>query len=240
MYNIAICDDTARELLGIMNELSSYLKRKAPELETSIDVFSKSNDLIDSFREKRFDLFLLDIIMPDKDGIETAKEIREYNPNAEIIFISTTSEFALDAFSVNAASYILKPFTSEQFEAALDRIFKKILEKKSEGITVKSLAGSLVSVDINDIMYIESREKTLRIVMKNTDDILTRSTLTGIYEHLEKYKCMAKCGGSYIINLAAVRKFDAKSIIMNNGTAIPVPRRVLPEMKRIFVEFYES
>lgn len=240
MFNIAICDDTAKELLGIMNELNGYLKRKATDMETSVDVYSKADDLLKGCREKRYDLLLLDIIMPEKDGIETAKEARQINPDVDIVYISTTSEFALDAFSVNAMSYLLKPFTTEQFEAAMDRVFRNILEKKPEGITVKNLNGSLMSLDINDILYIESREKVIRIVMKDSDDILTRSSLTAIYEHLEKYKSIAKCGGSYIINLAGIRRFDAKSVVMNNGTAIPVPRRVMPEMKQKFVDYYES
>jgi len=240
MFNIAICDDTAKELLGIMNELNGYLKRKATDMETSVDVYSKADDLLKGCREKRYDLLLLDIIMPEKDGIETAKEARQINPDVDIVYISTTSEFALDAFSVNAMSYLLKPFTTEQFEAAMDRVFRNILEKKPEGITVKNLNGSLMSLDINDILYIESREKVIRIVMKDSDDILTRSSLTAIYEHLEKYKSIAKCGGSYIINLAGIRRFDAKSVVMNDGTAIPVPRRVMPEMKQKFVDYYES
>lgn len=240
MFNIAICDDTAKELLGIMNELNNYLKRKAPDMETSVDVYSKPEDLLNGCREKRYDLLLLDILMPEKDGIETAKEAREINPEVEIVYISTTSEFALDAFSVNAVSYLLKPFTPEQFEQAMDRVFRSHLEKKPEGITVKNLNGSLLSIDVNDILYIESREKVIRIVMRDSDDILTRSSLTAIYEHLEKYKNIVKCGGSYIINLAGIRRFDAKSMVMNDGTAIPVPRRVMPEMKQRFMDYYDN
>ena len=240
MYNIAICDDTARELMGIRDSFTAYRKNRPGIPELEVDVFSKPEDLLEACAKTKYNLLLLDILMPEKNGIETAAEIKRMNPDVSIIYISTTAEFAMDAFSVNAVSYLLKPYTAEQFDEAMDRVFRELEGVKTEAIPIRNLSGSLMSVDVNDMLYIESREKVIRIVMNSSDDILTRSSLTSIYEHFSKYPNIVKCGGSYILNLIGIRNFDSKSVIMNDGTAIPVPRRVLPELKKKFIDYYES
>jgi len=240
MFNIAICNGTAKELLGIMKMLDNYIQVNRPGAETCTDVFSKPIDLLNEFREKRYDLLILDMDSTEMNGIQTAREARKMNLNVDVIFLAENSVYAIDAFTVNALAYLLKPFTAEQFDNALHRAFRKFPEKKPVGIAIKSLSGSLMSVDINDILYIESREKIIRIVQRETDDILVRSSLSSTFEHLGKFKHIIKCGSSYIINLDGVRKIDDKSVIMANGTAIPVPRRAMGDMREKYAAYSQG
>ena len=237
MFNIAICDSTAKELLNLMKMLDTFLLENRPGTEVGTDVFSKPADLLNEFSSKNYDLLILDMNTQGMDGIETAREARRINPNVEVIYIADSAEKAMDAFSVNALSYLMKPFEQKDLDGAMSRALKKLPERKPEGIAIKSLSGSLMSVDINDILYVESREKIIRIVQRDTDDILARSTLTATYEQLEKFRHIVKCGSSYIINLEGVKKIDEKSVVMNNGTAIPIPRRSVVEMKQKYAEY---
>lgn len=237
MYNIAICDSTAKELLSIMSQLDSYLEERRPEAETATDVFSKPQDLLEGFMDKKYDLLILDM---KTDGIQTAREARRFNPAADVIFLADSAEKAIDAFSVNALGYLLKPVKKEQFESAMNRAFRKIPERRPEGIAIKNLSGNLMSVDIKDILYVESREKIIRIVQRETDDILARSSLSATFEHLGKFKHIVKCGSSYIINLDGVKKIDDKSVIMSNGTAIPIPRRAVNEVRERYAAYSQG
>jgi len=237
MFNIAICDSTAKELLNLMKMLDAYLLENRPGSEVGTDVFSKPSDLLSEFSGKKYDLLILDMNSPDMDGIETAREARRINPNVEVIYIADTAEKAMEAFSVNALSYLMKPFEQTAFDNAMKRAFRKFPERKPEGIAIKNLSGSLMSVDVNDILYVESREKIIRIVQRDFDDILVRTSLSATYEQLGKFRHIVKCGSSYIINLEGVKKIDDKSVVMNNGTAIPIPRRSISEMKEKYAEY---
>lgn len=237
MFNIAICDSTAKELLNLMKMLDAFLLENRPGTEVGTDVFSKPGDLLAEFSGKKYDLLILDMDSPYMDGIETAREARCINPNVEVIYIANTAEKAMDAFSVNALSYLMKPFGQEELNNAMRRAMKKFPERKPEGIAIKSLSGSLMSVDVNDILYVESREKIIRIVQRDTDDILVRTSLSAAYEQLEKFRYIVKCGSSYIINLEGVKKIDDKSVLMDNGTAIPIPRRSVLDMKQKYAEY---
>lgn len=231
MFNIAICDGAAKELLVIMEQLDTYRKEFYPQAEIATDVYSRADDLIAGFHEKKYNLLIFDMDGMKCDGIRVAREIKEIEERVDIIFISSGPDRAIDAFSVNALAYLLRPYTKERFFEIMSRAFRRLPSPKPEGIAVKNLSGTLMSVDVKDILYVESREKIIRIVQKNSDDILVRSSLSNTYERLGKFRHIMKCGGSYIINLDDVKAIEDRTVLMTDGTAIPVPRRLMSEVK---------
>ena len=108
MIKIAICDDNKDELTNMVQLIKLY--QEAKYLNFEYTAFQNGLDLIsDLERKKKYDLYCLDIIMPVFTGIEVAKEIRDYDKNAPIIFFTSSTEFALESYSVNAINYVLKP-----------------------------------------------------------------------------------------------------------------------------------
>lgn len=69
---------------------------------------------------EQFDIYCLDILMPGYTGLEAAKEIRRFDKNAQIIFVTGSPEFALESYCVKAINYVLKPVTREKIFLTLD------------------------------------------------------------------------------------------------------------------------
>ena len=86
-------------------------------------MYSSAFEMLDAFDKTGCpDIALLDICMPGMLGTELARDILRCSENTDIIFLTTSSDYAVDAFSLHAADYIQKPYTREKFGAALDRV----------------------------------------------------------------------------------------------------------------------
>ena len=71
-----------------------------------------------------FHIILLDILLPLLNGMDTARELRQYDKTVKIIFLTSSPEFALESYDVKAYSYLLKPVTYEKLEETLNECVK--------------------------------------------------------------------------------------------------------------------
>ena len=102
------------------------------------------------------DIALLDICMPGMLGTELAREILGHSENTDIVFLTTSADYAVDAFSIHAADYIQKPYTKGKFEAALDRV---IAMRQERTWIVLPCEGELHRIALEDVLYVETDEK---------------------------------------------------------------------------------
>ena len=122
MLKIAICDDDAGDRERIAEDLRVYA---AAHQEHSIEmtVYSSAFAMLDAFEKAGCpDIALLDICMPGMLGTELARDILRCSENTDILFLTTSSDYAVDAFALHAADYIQKPYTQEKLSASLDRV----------------------------------------------------------------------------------------------------------------------
>lgn len=86
----------------------------------SVTTFNSATTFLKEFNAN-FDILLLDILMPSYNGIEVAQEVRKSDENLAILFITSTPQYAIKGYTVNALSYILKPLSWPAFEAEFSR-----------------------------------------------------------------------------------------------------------------------
>ena len=101
-----------------------YIIRKIKSVEPDAEVYGFDNALaaLDSAKTLQFDVAFMDIQMPEIDGITLAKKFKKINPMSNMIFVTGYSEYTMDAFSVDASGYLLKPASKEQVRHALDNL----------------------------------------------------------------------------------------------------------------------
>lgn len=120
MLHIAICDDQPDQIRSIRQSSERYFQDKQDTV--SYETFDNAFSFVDTINQGAiFDIVLLDVCMPGILGTEVAQELRKFSSSTEIIFLTTSDEFAMDAFAVKATDYLLKPFTQSQFNQAMDR-----------------------------------------------------------------------------------------------------------------------
>jgi DNA-binding NtrC family response regulator len=91
---------------------------------------------MEAFRQKRFDLLVADLRLPDIDGMEVIKQVKEAKPETEVIVITGygTTATAVEAMKLGVHDFLPKPFTEDQIKSAIDEALKEHVEKPAEAV----------------------------------------------------------------------------------------------------------
>lgn len=222
MFKIAICDDEKMMCDILYKKLCNILKQWY--VPFSIQCYTSALELLES--NLSFDLMLLDIQMPDLNGIELAKKIRQQSEKCQLIFVTILKEYVLCGFELDAADYIYKPIDENRFQAALKRVLQKWY---SQNIIVQ-IKNEYQIISFCDIYYIEVLNRKIYIhTKKNT--IQYYASLQQIQKQLDTR--FVKCHRSYIINIDYLKQYQPLQLILENGEIIPVSRL----RKKQFLEY---
>ena len=237
MLRIAICDDRAEQRELLRRATKDYFASHNSDYRIEITDFSSPLDFLDSLpKGGSFDIVLLDICMPGLNGIDVAREIRQRKDATEIIFLTTSSEFAIDAFHLKAAHYVVKPFTREQFEDAMHRAMERFTKKEPRRILLQSENGVLETVDIDDILYIESLRYYRIVHTKERKIQENRRSLASLKEELDALapeQFILPYRG-YIANQNAIRSISPDALLMQNGDTIPIKSGDFRKLRETF------
>lgn len=219
MLRIAVCDDNSVFIKQITYMIDHWEHK--PE-NTVCETFKNGDELIDMHRTAPFDIIFLDVVMPMLNGIETAREIRQKDKNVKIVFLTSSSEFAVESYTVKANNYLLKPISEKKLFDCLDELIEE-LNKNLRTITVKSI-HAVQKLAIDDIVYIEAQNKHIVFTMLDGTKIETMEALHIWEEKLTLDYGFFKCHRSYIVNINHIDTYTSKEIKMHSGDIIPIAR----------------
>jgi len=232
---IAICDDDKQELLQISRLVDEYLSCSIAEDKIEVFRFESSMKLLAQIESgKHFDVFLLDVIMPNIKGIELATEIRSKNQVAKIIFLTSSSEFAVDSYSVGAFNYLLKPIQKDKLFSILEKACNNIYSDLKQYIVVKTQT-SLSKVFLHELIYVEVIGRTIYFHQKGGATLESTSTISQVEAVLLIDKRFIKPHRSYIINLDYIKNLLPNGLTTTSDLFIPVSRNVFKEVKQAYI-----
>jgi len=233
MLKVAVCDDDKECLSQLCQLLEEYRSSHMPELRYT--PFTGAFGLLSAIEcGQHFDIAILDILMPNTNGIQVAEEIRRRDEGMEIVFLSSSPGFAYESYSVHARDYLLKPIQAELLFALLDQI--ALREKKpQEGITVKS-GATLIRILFSQLSYVEVSGKHLFFN-------LTDGTVREVYGTLKEYEPLLlsrpeflQVHRSYIVNMLEVEELSSSGIRTFSGKQLPVSRLLYPQVQKDYMK----
>lgn len=231
---IAICDDDRQELTHIVSLLEQYQQTNIEKL--SIHPFSSSFELAVSARAERYDLYLLDIIMPGLDGMELAREIRSFDRAADLIFLTTSPEFAVESYTVKATNYLMKPVSEKQLSAALDDICQAREKEQGSTILLKSTIG-VHKIRLSGVMYVEAQGRKVIYYLVNGEEIICTDRFSSVCEQLLPYREFILVHRSFLVNMNYIRVIRNTDLQMQNGTTLPLAQRRVTEIRKHYLAF---
>lgn len=231
MLKIAICDDMPEFLLQIRDMLRHWEHR--PD-DLSIHTFEDADALLAAHRSAPFDIILLDVVMPLLNGIEAARELRQIDRSVKVVFLTSSPEFAIDAFTVKASHYLLKPLDPQAFFLCLDELCKEI-RQQSRSLTVRSFTG-VHRISLQTIETIEAHQKHALLSLTDGNTIEAVEPLYFFEEKLLLEDGFFKCHRSYIVNLYHIKTYTQKELHMRSGCRIPIARSVHKEFESAYFE----
>lgn len=189
-----------------------------------VGTFSSASSAVHTMVEEDIDLVFLDIQMAELNGLEFALVIPQ---KCRIIFITAFTQYAPEAFSVNALDYLMKPVSFERFSAAVNKAHHwfEISEKaqaaspEQKFIMVKS-DYKLIQIAIDDITFIESMKDYAKIMLENGQNVTTLASLNALEDSLDHSKFM-RVHRSYIVNLHKI-KMANKNVVLVGEHKVPI------------------
>ena len=236
MLRIAVCDDEQLYLDKTRAMLEQYAA--AHDVEITAEAFMNPSALLDSIEAgERHDIYLLDIYMPGVSGMSVATELRSKGVRSPIIFLTSSTEHAVEAFGVDATHYLLKPYTQQNFFAAMNKAVQSISAHAEESIVLK-VGGAYQNVPVDHILYCEAADNHQRLWMKDGGTLLIRMTASELYDMLESFGCFHRCGRAYILNLNHVKKVTANSTVLKNCMELPLPHSAVAGLRSAFFNHF--
>ena len=239
MIKIAICEDIKEELDYAVSCLSEYRKLHS-EQDIQFAAFSSSMSLSDDIQKKGyFDIYILDILMPGMTGLQLAEQIRETDHNAVIIFLTSTKDYALDAFQVYAYQYCVKPVKKERLFSVLDRAVLLLSPNASDFLPLKTRDG-IVRINFHSIVYIELLKHSVYFHLSDSTTIKSinlRISFDDFIEPLMKDSRFIRTHKSFLANSFYIKKLLAKHMEMEDGTLIPISRSYLSDVRKQYIKF---
>ena len=239
IIRIALCDDDDRQLAQIQTFLREYSARH-PGADLTVTAFSSGAALLEHVRSRGvFDLYLLDIIMPGENGIELGLGIRESDRGGQIIYLTTSPEFALDSYQVSAADYLLKPFDINILSQTLEKAVNRFRQEHQAYITVKTREG-LRRLPVRSIMFSELAGRCVQYSL--SDGALVKSTsVRGSFQSaikpLLEHRCFVLCATSFLVNLSFVEMIETSGLRLTDGRMIPLSRSLRTEVTGRWMDY---
>ena len=235
MLKIAICDDEKEFRDAAECMLKSYMEDKAMPFQA--DVFYIPSELLDMTEKGTiYDIYLLDIYMPGVTGMSVATELRQRNDESPIIFLTSSRDHAVEAFGVGATHYLLKPYTKDDFFAAMDKAMRSIGQDKPKTVLMKT-ANGYYNIPVGNIIYCESANHNQTIYFAEGEPASVRISQAELWEKLSPFGQFYPCGKTYIINLEQIEKILSDTVEMTTGKCLAVPRRILPALKNAYMDY---
>jgi two-component system LytT family response regulator len=237
----------------LARERLRQLLQDEPEIELMGEC-ADGTEAVEAIQKQSPDLIFLDIQMPELDGFGVLQAMTT-TPAPVVVFVTAHDKFALRAFEVHAADYLLKPFDRERFKKALARALDRVKHREGaaqqaqaavlaelkppsrplERLAVKT-SGKVIFVKLEDVDYIESAHNYVELHVDKQSHLL-RETLNSIEARLPAEK-FVRISRSVIVHIERVKElqplfYGEYAVTLHNGTRLTLSRRYRDKLERL-------
>ena len=233
--NIAIIDDIASDAEQLKRIITSYFENR--QIPTEIRYFSSAEAFFDDYRPGNFQILFLDIYMDGITGMEAARRIRNQSDDCILVFVTTSSEFAVESYDVNAAYYLLKPFQPEKLCQILDSFrLKEALHARYIEIISDRVP---VRVPLHSILYADTFRNA---VCLHTDAGPLRSYLTfhKFEDQIRDCHNFLSCYRGCMVNMDRIQEATDDGFLLDNGETVQIRKGGSAAIRKAYLQYLFS
>lgn len=231
---IAIVDDIKGEAERLSDLVAHYLSTHGLFCDQT-DLFASGEAFLEHFEPALYDIIFLDIYMSGMTGMETARRIREEDANCSLLFVTTSPDFAIDSYDVNATYYLLKPVNEEQVTRALDRCNMDRIER-DRYVMVPS-QGKDVRLFLHNIAYTEYANRRIMVYMKDGGTMEVNLSQKDFQQLLLPYDWFCDCMKGVLVNFEDVHKLQSDRFDMKCGATIAISRLKYSDVRERYLDY---
>ncbi|MDO4198526.1 MAG: LytTR family DNA-binding domain-containing protein [Erysipelotrichaceae bacterium] len=216
-----VIDDDSDDLNKIRNNLYSICVSLKFELELDFYSSPKDESILNTY-----DLYILDIDMPDINGFKLANSIFDVNRKAVVMFCSSHEDFVFDSFRLNAFYFIRKSFLEDDLILAMKKYIRTCDALNNSYII--SSKDITTSIPYNEIIYFEVVSNYIYIHTSHSE-IKERKTLKKLEEELINTRFI-RIDQNFIVNCDYINSISEDTLYMKNDIVLKIPKRNLKEV----------
>lgn len=228
MIRIAICDDDA----SCREQMQALILRHTAAIAPEISTFCDSSALITAILEDNYlpDIAVLDIIMPDDNGIELAKRLNRICRGCSIIFVSSHLSFATEVYETQHSYFVLKSQAHEKIGPALKKALDERARREYMIIRCDRVEHHL---PVDEVLFLERRLKKTLVMLISGDEYLVSAKPDELVSQLNSSPFI-RCHQSFWANLNFIKSMDSDYFLLTTGQKIPISRSHRAEAKSAF------
>ena len=213
---IAICDDDQQEVDRLIQVLQGWDRAQ------NVELFCEGSVLLAKAKvSPPFDIVFLEIYMPCENGICIAKTLREISPETGIVFITTSKEHAVDAFSLRALHYLIKPVTAEDVREVFYRL-TTVRANRREVISF-TVGRDKYTVFLDQIIFLESVNHAVEVSMSDGQQLKVWEPLSELERKLDG--SFLKINRGTVVNMGHIRQMGTDSCVLMDGSRLFIATR---------------
>lgn len=226
MIKVAICDDEP-VILELMHSVIHQTFR-SDAFPCEISCFHSGEKMLEFHKNHPFDILFLDILMPDRNGFDIAKEVRAISNKTLLLFVTSQDELVYDSFNYHPF-YFLRKGDGSTFAKSLSNITKKITDfiSRNKMISLELNSGESKCICLQELLYIKSNRNFVDYHLVSGDYIPVRNKIKSVQEELATYG-FVRIHKQYIANINKIQRLNISrypEIILSSGKALPIGRK---------------
>ena len=232
---ILILEDNEREREALDQLLETWLLQEHLD-GFRVESYGCYESFMKAFRENPAAIVFLDIFLCDgPKGIRAAREVHDESPDTAIVFVTTSMDFAVEGFAVNAIHYCVKPITMEVLDECMARCRKKL--RWGEAVITLKMRAGIFHIRAKDILYAESAGHSVSVRVKGTSEpIAARMSMTAAQEIFKDERFLRVTRG-FIINMDHVEEMMTAECRMSDGRVIPLSRSERANLRQVYRDY---
>ena len=240
MLRLAICDDDRTDLTktaGIVRQGCQC--QNHPEIR--IHPFRSPYNLIDSVTSgEAYDIFLLDILMPEMTGIRLGEQLLDLLGEPLIVYLSSSRDFYPDAFRLYAFNYLCKPISEDTLFPVLNRFALRHGQQEKNVIMLKTAEG-IRHIPLHTIVYTELLSHVCHFHLsdgKHLKSMYLRSGLSQFLAPVLEQPNFLKTHTSFVVNLDYSDRLTTGSLALTTGVTVPVARSFAAKVQKRYIDYW--
>lgn len=231
IYQLAILDDDLNDLETVYNLISNFFSLKS----ICINI-NKYNNVNDFSMNKKFDILFLDIDMPNKSGLELAKEYKIIHKHTLIIFITSHNELVYKACNIHPFDFIRKENLTIEIPMVLEEAVYKLTDLYPT--VTFYVNGNAYVIRKDSILYCESFNHSTEIHFYKSS-LTVNQQLNSVSATINSND-FKRVGRSYLVNMKKVQKFEGTTLYIDHNYTIPISRRQKKKVLEYLMEVQKN
>lgn len=229
--HIAICDDNEQELGRLAAIVEEYARVSSRSIQYRL--FTDAEEMLQAAGSMHASLYLLDVMMPGMDGISAAKEIRTFDKEAKIVFLTSFKEYAYESYSVKAYDYLLKPVQEKQIFDLLEQLQPQEMDAQAY-ICLQTVRG-FFRIPYAQLSFLEVYQKKLYFHMADKQIRIIAGAMAEYEDELLAHPEFVKIHRSYIVNLNRVSALSPDGCLLFSGENLPISRLLYRQVQERYM-----